>query len=84
MWTIIELVVVAAVVLVAITEFFLPLIMGKPLFGSFRKSTDPGSLEAQLKSAKRKVNDIKEVQHEVNRNFKSAETLKNQADDLLQ
>ena len=38
MWKIIELIVIIAIILVFITEFFVPIIMGKPLFGSFRKS----------------------------------------------
>ena len=39
MWVIIELVFILAIILVSITEFFYPILAGKPLFGSFRKST---------------------------------------------
>ena len=38
MWKIIEIILIIAIILVFITEFFVPIIMGKPLFGSFRKS----------------------------------------------
>lgn len=38
MWKIIELLVLIGIVLIFITEFFIPILTGKPVFGSFRKS----------------------------------------------
>lgn len=90
MWALIEFVFLAAIVLLSITEFFYPLIARKPLFGSFRKrqeqpviETDPEPLQEKISKAKEKVKEIKNIQEEVNNNFKSAEKLKEQADDLL-
>lgn len=95
MWVILELILVLAIVLVAITEFFYPLLAGKPLFGSFRKTTakteekksSDGPLEEKVYVAKEKVADVKEevktVQDEVTKHFKTAEELKREADDLL-
>ncbi|HEY8934879.1 MAG TPA: hypothetical protein VIM65_06640 [Cyclobacteriaceae bacterium] len=90
MWTILEFIVLATIVLISITEFFYPLLAGKPLFGSFRKNitvenkTDDSSLEQKLSVAKGKVKEVKDIQHEVNKNFKSAEQLKDEADNLFQ
>jgi hypothetical protein len=90
MWALLELVFLAAIVLLSITEFFYPLIARKPLFGSFRKRqeqqsvvTEPEPLQEKISKAKEKVKEIKNVQQEVNNNFKSAEKLKEEADDLL-
>ncbi len=90
MWLILEYVVLAFIVLLSITEFFYPLIAGKPLFGSFRRSAamveqkqDDASLEATVSKAKEKIKEVKDIQNEVNQNFKSAEQLKDEADDLL-
>jgi hypothetical protein len=90
MWAIIELILIAGIVLVAITEFFWPLITGKPLFGSFRKSKSAetkiaveGSYNEKISKAKAKVQEVKDIQNELNENFKSAEQLKKEADDLL-
>lgn len=90
MWKTIELIIVVAIVLVFITEFFYPLFSGKPLFASFRKqptSTAPQKgqppLEDKINLAKEKVHEIKTIQNEVNENYKSAEELKKEADDLL-
>lgn len=89
MWTILEFCLLAAIVLISITEFFYPLLVGKPLFGSFRKRavveepTNEPSLEEQIAQAKEKVKEVKNVQEEVNKKFKSAEQLKAEADDLL-
>ena len=89
MWAILEFCLLAAIVLLSITEFFYPLLTGKPLFGSFRKKieTDPTqqepSLEEKISKAKEKVKEVKNVQEEINQKFKSAEQLKAQADDLL-
>lgn len=88
MWVILEFVVLAFVVLISITEFFYPLIVGKPLFGSFRKKVpveqkEEATLEAKLSQAKEKIKEVKDIQAEVNKNFKSAEQLKEEADNLL-
>jgi hypothetical protein len=90
MWRILEFIVLAAIVLISITEFFYPLLMRKPLFGSFRKlqpsENNPlkdDKLEDKISSAKKKVEEVKSVQNEVEEHFKLAEDLKNEADDLL-
>ncbi|MBI4946612.1 MAG: hypothetical protein HY840_09445 [Bacteroidetes bacterium] len=98
MWPIIEILFLAAIVLISITEFFLPIIFNKPLFGSFRKSTkvnsseekksDPSSpLVEKITKAKEKVEEVveevKEVQNEVAENYKSAKELKKESDNLL-
>ncbi len=89
MWVILEFIVLAFIVLISITEFFYPLMVGKPLFGSFRKKAteqqkpvDP-SLESKLSQAKEKIKEVKEIQEEVDKHFKSAEQLKEEADNLL-
>ena len=88
MWAIVEFCLLAAIVLLSITEFFYPLLTGKPLFGSFRKVEEKKiqeevPLEEKISQAKEKVKEIKDVQEEVNKKFKSAEQLKSEADDLL-
>ena len=90
MWVIIELIVSLALILVFVTEFFWPLLKGKPLFGSFRtintaseKTPEEISLEDKMAKAKAKVEEIKNTQNEINQNFKTAEQLKNDADNLL-
>lgn len=88
MWRILEYIFIAAIVLVAITEFFYPILAGKPLFGSFRKTAsrqtkEEDSLENKVNVAKSKVNEIKNIQKEVEQNYKSAEQLKDEADNLL-
>ena len=88
MWVILEFIIVAFIVLISITEFFYPLLTGKPLFGSFRKNSvdtknvDP-SLEEKLAEAKEKIKEVKDIQDEVNNHYKSAEQLKEEADKLL-
>jgi hypothetical protein len=37
MWSFVQLTIVIVAIIVSITEFFYPLIAGKPFFGSFRK-----------------------------------------------
>lgn len=94
MWTILELIALAIIVLVFITEFLLPLIFNKPLFGSFRKlqkqdkasakkdsSNDP--LKEKISKAKEKVEEVKETQKEVTEHYKSAKDLKKESDNLL-
>jgi hypothetical protein len=90
MWVILEFIFLAFIVLFSITEFFYPLLVGKPLFGSFRKKAaiaeqkqDDASLEAKVFKAKEKVTEVKDIQNEVNQHFKSAEQLKAEADNLL-
>ncbi|MCC6371423.1 MAG: hypothetical protein IT236_10505 [Bacteroidia bacterium] len=89
MWKLLELIAVAALLLVSITEFFYPIIAGKPLFGSFRKKKETpangptNSLDEKLNEAKQKVNDIKEVQNEVQQHYKTAKQLKEEADQLI-
>ena len=93
-WTIVEICIVAAIVLISITEFFIPILFNKPLFGSFRKlkqaepkKTEEGSLPEKISKTKEKVEDIKEevkeVQEEADENFKTAEQLKEESDKLL-
>lgn len=93
MWRVFEFVFIAVIVLVAITEFFYPLIAGKPFFGSFKKNTDPeppltkpkqeGTLNDKIDVARKKVEEIKATQNEVNSNYKSAEQLKDESDSLF-
>jgi len=85
MWAIIEFVVLAAIVLISITEFFYPLLVGKPLFNSFRKKAEqkPSNLEDKLSEAKGKIAEVKNIQTEVNKTFKSAEQLKEESDNLF-
>ena len=85
MWAIIEFVVLAAIVLISITEFFYPLLVGKPLFNSFRKKATerPSNLQDELSRAKEKIVEVKNVQAEVNKTFKSAEQLKQESDNLF-
>lgn len=94
MWALLELIVILALILIFITEFFIPLVTNKPLFGSFRKlkaraakSTEDGSLGEKISKAKEKVNVVKEevrnVQDEANQHYKSAEQLKEESDNLL-
>ena len=94
MWRILEIIVLAAIALVAVTEFFIPILLGKPLFGSFRKIKKTGeekkdnaradsTLKEKVSQAKGKVDQVKGVQEEVSENFKSAKELKKESDDLL-
>ena len=83
MWTLLEFVVLAAIVLFSITEFFYPLLVGKPLFNSFRKKKTPSTLEDDLSRAKQKVAEAKNVQNKVDEHLKSAEQLKEESDKLF-
>ncbi len=90
MWAIVEFIVLACLVLISITEFFYPLIAGKPLFGSFRKKPivveqkkNEDTFEEKISTAKVKIKEVKNIQKEVDKNFKSAEQLKEEADNLL-
>ena len=90
MWAIIEIIASLAIVLIFITEFFWPLISGKPIFGSFRKTSASAkaaeedlSIEDKLAQAKAKAQEIKKIQTEIDEKLKTAEQLKAEADDLL-
>lgn len=94
MWALLELIFLIALVLVSITEFFIPLVTGKPLFGSFRKTkptetknTTDSFLDEKISKTQEKVEDVKEevaeVQQEVAENFKTAKQLKKESDNLL-
>jgi hypothetical protein len=87
MWALLEIIVIIAIVLIFITEFFIPILTGKPLFGSFRKSKnetiDNDDLDEKITKAKEKVDEVKTVQTEVTEHFKTAEQLKEESDNLL-
>lgn len=89
MWVILEFIFLAFIVLLSITEFFYPLLTGKPMFGSFRKKVveeqkqDDASLESKVSEAKEKIKAVKDIQNEVNQHYKSAEQLKDEADNLF-
>jgi len=90
MWAVIELILLLAIILIFFTEFLLPIIMGKPLFGSFRKTkvteneiAEETSPEDKIAFAKEKIREVKNVQYEINDRFKQAEQLKEESDKLL-
>jgi len=93
MWGIVEFVVFGLIGLLSLTEFFIPLLLNKPFFGSFRKHkpvvkeekpvVDATDLKGKMASAKEKVAEVKKVQDEIADFHKSAEQLKNESDDLL-
>ena len=87
MWVVFEYIMIIVIVLVAFTEFFIPLLTGKPFFGSFKKSKPAISvetpLEEKINQAKQKVAEAKSVQDMVNKNYKSAEQLKEDSDNLF-
>jgi len=89
MWPLIEYIAILAIVLFSITDFFYPLLTGRPLFGSFRKTektmekVEEKNLEAKINEAREKVQEVKAVQGEVTENYKTAEQLKDEADNLL-
>jgi len=85
MWAIIEFVVLAAIVLISITEFFYPFLVGKPLFNSFRKKAEQKSsnLQDKVADAKEKIAEVKNIQAEVDKTLKSAEQLKQESDNLF-
>jgi len=85
---VLEFVLFTAALLIVITEILYPLVAGKPLFGSFRKTdkttlSEKEELASRVAKAKEKVDEVKEVQKEVEDNFKSAERLKEESDNLL-
>ena len=93
MWAVLEICLVAAIVLIFITEFFVPMLFNKPLFGSFRKAkptlpeqvTD--KLEDKITKAKQKADEAKQVVEDVQQqaydNYKTAEELKDETEKLL-
>lgn len=95
MWAVLEICLLAALVLIFFTEFFIPMLFNKPLFGSFRKvkptahqkSAAGDSLPDKIQRAKEKVEEVKdeveEVQDQAYKNYKSAEELKEESDKLL-
>lgn len=86
MWVVLEFVVLAAIVLFMITEFFYPLLAGKPLFGSFRRrnaAVEPPTLDQALAEAKRKAAEVKHVQHRTEEDLRAAKRRRDAADDLL-
>lgn len=95
MWALLELCLAAATVLIFITEFLIPVLFNKPLFGSFRKAkpknihpvTASGSLPEKIAKAKEKADEVKlvveEVQDEAYKNYKAAEKLKDESNKLL-
>ena len=85
MWFVLEMVALAAILLFSITEFFYPLITGKPLFGSFRKKAPKATvtLDEEIATARRKVDEVKDVQRKADERLRDAEQRKNAADDLL-
>jgi cell division protein FtsB len=91
MWRVIEYIFLASIVLLAITEFFYPLLAGKKLFGTFRKRQSTTKivtpLDTDLKSkvdeARIKVNEVKEVQNEVTEHFQEVSKLKDESDNLI-
>jgi hypothetical protein len=86
MWVILEFVLLAAIALLFITEFFYPLLAGKPLFGSFRRkasTAEATSLDEEIAAAKRKAAEVKEVQRKADERLRDAANRKSEADDLL-
>jgi len=86
MWFVLEWVVIVAIVLLSITEFFWPLIKGAPLFGSFRKKGAPSSADSsedEMAEARRKAEEVKQVQRKAEDDLRKAWDRKDEADDLL-
>lgn len=93
MWTIAESLFFLLIALLAVTEFFIPLLLNKPFFGSFKKhkpapapepktTPNPADLRAKVKEAMIKVKEVKDVQDEVTEFHKGATDLKDEADNL--
>ncbi|HLP52087.1 MAG TPA: hypothetical protein VK154_14460 [Chitinophagales bacterium] len=95
MWALLELCLAAATVLIFTTEFLIPVLFNKPLFGSFRKAqpkdkhpeTATDSLPEKIAKAKEKADEAKlvveKVQDEAYKNYKAAEELKDESNKLL-
>lgn len=84
-WFLVEVLAIAAITLFAITEFFYPLLTGKPLFGSFRRQATkaPSSLDDELEAARRKAEEVKDVQRKAADDLRRAAQRKDRADDLM-
>ena len=86
MWYMFEIVVLAAIALLFITEFFYPLLTGKPMFGSFRRkggAASPASFDEEILEARRKAADVRDVQRKAEEDLRAAEQRKSAADELL-
>lgn len=93
MWRLLELLIAVFIVIAFFTEFLIPILRGKPLFGSFRGKSedevieetvvDETTLEAKIEAAKSKVEEVKQTQSEISAHFKTAEQLKEDSDNLL-
>jgi membrane-associated HD superfamily phosphohydrolase len=90
MWRIFEFIVITIIVLVFITEIFIPTFQNKPLFGSFRKSKDTekdirsaDDIKQKISKAKEKVKDVRSTQNEVDEFFDKAQRIKDESDNLL-
>ena len=87
MWIVLEMLVLAGVALLAITEFFYPLLTGKPLFGSFRRKAKATAssvpLDQEIEAARRKAEEVKEVQRKADEALRKAAERKDAADDLM-
>lgn len=90
MWSIAEGLFFMLILLVSVTEFFIPLLFNKPFFGSFRKAkpvepkapVKPEDLKSKVEEAKKKVAEVKGVQDEVAAFHKSATDLKDESENL--
>lgn len=92
-WRLIEILFIAAIVLIAFTEFFIPILYNKPLFGSFRKKAfdapkpEEKPLKEKISEAEDLVDETKavvdSVKKEAEKQLKNAEELKDKTDNLL-
>lgn len=94
MWYLLEELVAIFIILLSITEFFIPLLLNKPFFGSFRKKKvivkeEPKSeakvceLKTKVAEAKEKVKEVKKVQDDVVSFYNEAQELKDESDDIM-
>lgn len=85
MWYLLENLVLLLIGILFVTEMLIPFLTSKPFFSTFRKKStaDSTTLDAKLKHAKEKVDEVKTIQNEVSAHFKSAEQLKEESDNLL-
>jgi len=85
MWAIFEFLVLPAIVLISITEFFYPLIAGKPLLNSFRKKKKEQSVsyEGELPKAERKIAEEESTHDNINADSKSSGQLNEEAEHSL-
>lgn len=86
MWYLIEYGFMLLVIVLFLTEIVIPMFAGTPYFSTFRKKApiaETSTLDAKLKNAKEKVEEVKVIQSEVSAHFKTAEQLKEESDNLL-